>query len=554
MGETARLPPGWRWHLATMGLYAALSVLFIGHGASITQGVFGSGSDPFQFVWFLAWYPWAIAHHQSLLYTHLMWQPLGVPLLWVSSVPLLCLVLMPATLLAGPVAVYNVMILVAPVLSATAAYFLCLRVSRNRVAALFGGYVFGFSSYEMAMDLATPNLSYTFLLPCLVLLALRRLSGETGRRAAVGLAVLMMVLEFFISIELFATFVFFGVCAWLLAYRVFSAQRPELRLLLGDAALAGMLTLVLLSPFLVEMFRHLHYVNIPKLWPYYFVADPLNFIVPTKLTLVGGAWAWPLAKHFPGILQEQGTYIGLPLALIAYAFARAYWREPVTVFLAVLLVGFMVASLGPQLWAGGHFLGAWLPWALMLHLPLISSALPARFAVFVSLTCAIILAFWIAKAPGQKIRVAAGLLTCIVLLPAPHRWTKLPVSTFFAPGEVQAQLGLQPRLLVLPFGLHGASTFWQAENHFGFSEAGGYLGFPPAPMQHFAAIWELEGNVQARTFPADLITFCAQTGTQYVVAGPSTPAVLLTMLDGLRWPRRQVDDVVVYNVPPALHG
>ena len=288
MGETVRVLSGWRWHLVALGLYGAISIVFINHGASITQGVFGSGSDPFQFVWFLAWYPWAIAHHQSLLYTHLMWQPLGVPLLWVSSVPLLCLTLIPATLLAGPVAVYNVMILVAPVLSAAAAYFLCLRVSRNRVAALFGGYVFGFSSYEMAMDLATPNLSYTFLLPCLVVLALRRLSGEIGRRAAVGLAALMMVLEFFISIELFATFVFFGACAWLLAYRMLSAQRSALRLLLSDAALAGMLTLVLLSPFLAEMFRRFYYAKIPKLWPYYFCCRSIEFYRADETDLAGG--------------------------------------------------------------------------------------------------------------------------------------------------------------------------------------------------------------------------------------------------------------------------
>ena len=276
--------------------------------------------------------------------------------------------------------------------------------------------------------------------------------------------------------------------------------------------------------------------------------------MPTKRTLLGGGWAWPLAKNFPGILQEQGTYIGLPLVLIAYAFARIYWREPVTVFLTVLLLAFMVASLGPQLWAGGHFLGAWLPWSVMLYLPLISSALPARFALFVSLVLAIILALWMGKAPGQKWRVAAGLVVCLALLPAPHAWKRLPVSSFFAPGEVQAQLGKRPRLLVLPFGPNGPSTFWQAENRFGFEEAGGYLGFTPAAMQRFAGVGELFGHYETRNFTTDLRDFCLTTGTQYVVAGPGTTAVLRNVLEGLRWPHRQVDDVIVYNVPPVLHG
>ncbi len=544
----------WPWLLAALAGYALVSVLCIGHGASLTTGLFGAGSDPSQFVWFFSWFPWAIAHHHSLFFTHLMWQPLGVPLLWVSSVPLVSLLLMPLTHLLGPVVVYNLLILAAPVASALCAYALCLAVCRNGAAALLGGYVFGFSSYEMAADLATPNLSLTFLLPCLALLVWRRAAGQSGRKATVPLATLMLVAQFFISIEVFATTLFFGFLSWLLAYALLVATRPRLRAMLGDAALACVLTFLLLSPFLVEMARHLHYVNLPAIWPYYFVADLANFIIPTRLTLPGGNLAWPVSKHFPGILQEQGTYIGLPLLFILLGFARARRGEKPARFLLALWLLFGLASLGPRLWAGGRFIGILLPWSAFLHLPFISQGLPVRFALFVSLASALILALWVADARNPKLRLAAGLLACLALLPAPHAWMPLPVSKFFAPHEVQAQLGANARLLVLPFGPNGASTYWQAENHFGFSETGGYLGFPPAAMQHFKAVGALFGHYQGADFVAELKNLCLATRTQYIVAGPGTSAALWRVLAALGWPARQVDDVTIFTVPDTKHG
>ena len=540
----------WPWHLGAAAGYALVSVLCIGHGASLTRGLLGAGSDPLQFVWFLAWFPWAIAHHHSLLFTHLMWQPLGVPLLWVSSVPLPSLLLIPATSLLGPVVVYNLLILAAPVLSALCAYALCLDVCRNPAASILGGYVYGFSAYEMAADLATPNLSLSFLLPCLALLAWRR---PGGRRTTTLLAAALLVAQFFISIEIFATTLFFGFLSWLLAYALLAASRPRLRALLGDAALAGALTGLCLSPYLLEMARHFHYINLPALWPYYFVADLANFIIPTRLTLLGGNFFWPVAKHFPGILQEQGTYIGLPLLLILLSFARARQEKPARFLLALWLL-FGLASLGPQLWVDGRFTGIALPWSVFLHLPCISQALPVRFALFVSLVSALILALWIAQARSAKIRLLAGALACLALLPAPHAWMPLPVSKFFAPHEVQAQLGPHPTLLVLPFGPNGASTFWQEENHFGFAQTGGYLGFPPASMQHFRAVGALFGHYQGEKFVAELKNFCQAAGTQYIVAGPGTSAALWRALGALGWPQRRVDDVTIFTVPGVAHG
>jgi hypothetical protein len=298
------------------------------------------------------------------------------------------------------------------------------------------------------------------------------------------------------------------------------------------------------------MLAHAHFVNLPAIWPFYFVADAANFVIPTKLTLLGGTWAAPFAKHFPGILQEQGSYIGLPLLAIFIAYAIEPEAQKLTRFLLVLLGVFLVASLGPQLWAGGKFTGLPLPWAAFLHLPFISSALPVRFALFVSLVSSIILAYW---AGGSRFRLGLGFIACVALLPAPHLWTRLPVSTFFAPGVVQAALGSHSRLLVLPFGPNGASTYWQVQNDFDYDQIGGYLGFPPQAMQHFSAVGDLFAPYQSANLPAELETFVQANGAQYVVAGPGTSAALQRLLAQLHWASRQVDDVTIYTVPDTAH-
>ncbi len=192
-----------------------------------------------------------------------------------------------------------------------------------------------------------------------------------------------------------------------------------------------------------------------------------------------------------------------------------------------------------------------------MHLPLLGMALPARFALFVSLITAIIAAIWLSGArtqPSRRRRAALCALACLALLPAFHPWMKVPESKFFAPEEVQAQLGPNPRLLLLPFGISGPSSYWQAENNFGFTQTGGYLGFPPKAMQHFKAIWQMLGSEWGADFPANFVKFCEQTNTQYVVAGPGTPAAMLTVLARLHWPSRQVDDVTIFTVPGVGRG
>jgi hypothetical protein len=299
-------------------------------------------------------------------------------------------------------------------------------------------------------------------------------------------------------------------------------------------------------------------VNHPAVWPYFFTTDLANIVIPTKLTALGGSAFADISKHFAGGAQEQGGYIGLPLLAIAWAYAREAPRTGLRRLLLVCLGVFVALSFGPGLWIGGHYTAIALPWALFVYLPLLGAALPARFAIFSALVLAIIATLWLAGAPAGRAgkgRYVLAILACVALLTRPHPWFAVPRADFFQPGRVQAALGPHPRLLLLPFSINGPSSAWQQESRFSFSQTGGYLGFPPAAMQHYKAVQELFGNSWGGDFPADFTAFCAGTATQFVVAGPGTPAGLLAVLARLNWQRRQIDDVTVFTVPgPAANG
>jgi len=540
------------WHAGAFFLFLLLSFILIDHGTSLASQILGRGTDPFAFIWFLAWWPWAIGHHLNPFWTDLVWQPSGYALLWGSSVPLLAFAAAPITFLAGPVVSFNVLVLLAPVLSAWCAYRLCLWLTAAPSSAIIGGLIFGFSTYQIAQA-ATLNLSFTFLLPCLIWVALKRLRAQISRWIFVGLICLILFCEFLISSEIFAMSIVFGSIAWLTAFVMLREERPVLSLLLADGLIAAPILIFLISPFLVAMFSRYPFVHLPALWPYFFVADPFGFVLPPRNNLVGGGYFQAAISDYFGDAQEQDSYIGLPIVMIICAFARTRKQQAYAGFLLAVFLLLLAASLGPRLWVAGHYTNIILPWSVFMYLPLLGGALPVRFALYVSLVASIIVALWVAASGNRRWRLGLAVIACVALWPKHQPSMGIPASAFFQPGRVQAVLGVNRRILVLPFGIHGPSSYWQVESHFAFSQTGGALGFPPAAMQIYPAIQALFGGDAAQLKLADFKAFVLVTSTQYIVVGPGTPRILVAMLNQLSWPQRQVDDVTIYTVP-AFHG
>jgi len=532
-------------------LYSLLAALLMVHGASLTHQLSGTGSDPFDSPWFLAWWPYALTHHLNPFYTKLIWFPSGVSLLWITAVPLLSLLGWPITAAYGAAVTYNLFIVTSPVFCAWSAYFLCRYVTRDFAAALAGGFIFGFSTYETSQSFGALNLTAVYLVPLLLLVMLKRLDDQLSRPQAVGLAAVLLLAQFLICIEIFAMIFVFGGLAWVLALVYLPRHRPALKRLLADGLYTAPFVTLPLLPLFIAMAPHYALINHPAVWPYFWVTDLTSIVLPSPLNLFGHSFHF-LRHSVSGSSQENGAYFGLPLLVILALFAWNQRHTPRGRFCSLVFLLCLVCSLGPFLWVGGHFTGIIMPWVIAVHLPLLGSALPARFTMFASLAAAIIAAIWLAQPVRRELRLALGLAACIALLPWPHPWQALPETKFFAPGRVQQVLGPNPRLLLLPFAINGPSSYWQMQNQFGFTQVGGYLGFPPKPAQGYKAVLELFADKRGQGLnPSDFAAYAHGAGAQYVVAGPGADPAELAVIATLGWPARKVDDVVVFTVPGA---
>lgn len=200
-----------------------------------------------------------------------------------------------------------------------------------------------------------------------------------------------------------------------------------------DVGLAGIVTIILASPFLLYLVKGMKVVPGQLNDPDFYSADILNFLVPTPVTLPGGALFSSVSDQFTGNNSEQDAYIGLPFFLLAVYFSTIAFRSSLLVKRCVLVFWISVLfSLGGVLHAGENVAHGPLPWHLVDHLPVVSSVLPVRFAMFTSLALTVLCAVFLAQRPtvGRYGVVLCGLL---FLFPAPaaQGWEATTSSPFF---------------------------------------------------------------------------------------------------------------------------
>ena len=139
--------------LSAFLLYVALSVLIIGRHAVRYPSVAcvgGVSNDPGSYMWALDWWPHALVHGLNHFVTHYLWTPSSVNIVQGAMVPTAAFLMFPITELFGPVVAYNALCILAPALGAFTTFLLCRRLVGRPLPALAAGYLFGFSSYEIA--------------------------------------------------------------------------------------------------------------------------------------------------------------------------------------------------------------------------------------------------------------------------------------------------------------------------------------------------------------------------------------------------------------------
>jgi hypothetical protein len=545
-----------RYGVWALALYAALSLGFIGRSVAggLSSSYIGRSNDPTVYMWLLSWWPYAVAHRINPMITYSVWAPGGFNLAWTTSMPLAALVAAPLTTVLGPVAAYNILCIAAPATAAWSGFLLCRRITADYIGAAVGGYIFGFSAYMLAETRGHLPLILIFPMPLAVLLVMNLLEGRISVFRFSLLLGFVLAAALLCWAELYATMTLFGAIA--LGLGLFYPERglrDRIRQLLIPISTAYAVSLIAVLPYLYFFFRP-GYPQSAINSPNEYSADLLNLIFPTPVNALGDVgFIEKVAQRFAGNSLEAGAYFGLPLIAMALWFAWERWREPMTRLLATFLVIVCVLMFGPRLRVNGN---EWfgMPWKIALHLPLLRDALPVRFSLYAFLGLAIIVAMWLGAPHPAGLKLVVMALLAISLCPSlrSNFWkTSNNTPEFFTRDDYQRYLKPGENVIVLPYGINGASMLWQAAAGFYFRVAEGWTSITPHDFQG----WPIVNAMLTRTYIPEvtlqLSAFMAAHGVQKILVADHEFDFWEPMLAPLDRAPIRIGGVVIYSTTPA---
>jgi hypothetical protein len=555
--------PGRTCDLAAFGaftFYFVLSIAFFGRAllGHLSDLYFGIGVDPGLMMWSLIWWPHALANGLNPLLTKAIWAPSGFNFAWGTSIPFASILASPLTFTLGPVATYNILCVLSLPINAFCAFLLCRYITRDDIASLLGGYIFGFSAFMLGQLICGHlHMLLAFPVPLCVYLALRRIGEEITARTFTLFLSSILVVEFLLSLEVFATMTMLGAFALFLAW-TFSPGRAgqEIPRLLLPIVCAYGIALIVVSPYLYYFFAYrLHIMG--RYTPPAFSAYPSNFLIPTPINHLGriSLFRSISAGFVSGWTVEAGAYIGLPLMLIVALYVYRHWAEPVGKLLTYCLAGTIVFSLGPilHIYLPGHPLRLVLPWWMMAKLPLLENAMPVRFSTYSFLVLAIICASYFAR-DVRSLVAKITLIIAVTVFNLPNTssayWLR-PVDTpaFFRDAAYRRYLPENQIVLILPYGYTGNCMLWQSQTQMYFKMAEGILPYPePSAFLR----WPIFPSLTQRSYLPDAAdqfeAFVTAHKVQTIIVTDRLLPTWRTLLGAFDAQPTKVDDVWLFKV------
>ncbi|MEU8298446.1 hypothetical protein AB0C04_14315 [Micromonospora sp. NPDC048909] len=600
-----------RADLLALGAYVLLGVLVCLNYWGDVQGRVSSHlpTDHSWFEWLFAHGAYSVRHLENPLFTARQNAPDGVNMMANTSLLGVTLPLAPLTMLLGPQVMYALYLGGALAATAGTSYWVLSRhLVRSRAAAFVGGAFLGFAPGIVHHANGQPNFVSNFLLPLIVLRVLRL--GEPGRWRRNGLVLgLLVAYQIFINEEM----LLLTALACLVVVLTYAVQRPRAAWAAAGpfaAALGvggGLALLLTAYPIWFQFNGPQSYRGLQGGVFHNWGEDLAAFVTFARDTVAGD----PAVEQTIG-LTEQNTWFGWPLVLVALtALVLLVRRSLVARILAVLVVVFSVAAIGPRVRLGGVETGVYGPWHYISDdLPLVEMMMPTRLTLVVAGAVGVLLALaWDAasragrpaagrvRVPAQRtgepadadgpssevaapastgrrwlrpVGYAAITLAVLPLVPRP-----LPAQPVDPPPHFITAGGWRPyvpagRTLVpvpIPSNVHGLPTLrWSALTGQEFPVPGGYFigpnekgegvfGAPNRPTSTLIYSTMDSGTVppltdeNRRQAVEDLRWW---RGSVVVLGAHPREAVLRELMTGLLGPPQRVDDVWLWDVRPLV--
>jgi len=480
-----------RVRYATLALcifYLLLSYLLFAFsiGLNLTTRYIGQFShDQIQYIWTLNWWPYAVSHQINPLFSTSIWHPYGTDISFApASVPGASLIALPITLILGPVASYNLLIIGGNALSAFLTFLITKYLTKSFTAGVIAGLLFGFSTYQFVQEIHL-HMELTFLIPLIAFLCVLYWDEKIQRIAFIILVGSCLTLQYLFAIEIFVTLALFIGISAIIFMLVYPEHFKKFMHFFLNLSGAYALCTLLLSPFIYAALKN----GIPTK-PFnpaaFFSIDPLNFIIPTPATYLGAHVFSQLSSTFGSRFETSG-YLGIPALAIICLYTIQYWHEKMTRFLFLTFLCFMLFSLGPTLHIAGHASFP-LPEYLINKLPVISQLLPARLTVYVFFVASLLIGLWAGKnitgwrasknGFTQFLKYILVVLALICIFPNVRggtAYTDTHIPYFFTSGVYKQYIRRGDNVLYIPYASDGDSMLYQEYTNMYFNLAEGYV-------------------------------------------------------------------------------
>jgi hypothetical protein len=349
-------------------------------------------ADADLFAWSMRYAATAVSHgHLPSLVTTAMNAPLGINLMWNTTIVLPAILLAPVTLTAGPQVALAVLLTFSYAGSAASLFWVLRRWDVSLPAAALGGAVYGFSPAQVDTGISHYNLVIG-IMPPLIVHAVPSILAGRSRPVRTGVALgLMATAQLFTAEELLADT---ALATAVMVMVVFVRHRRAA----WRAALTGfgaaLAVFLVTSAYGLWVQFHGPLTEHGSPWQASRFTGSLGGLVnaPGTLLLHTHASAGYAAASPIGVWEYLG-YLGLPLLIVLPIAAVAFRRDTRVLATSVTWLVLELSSLTD----------AWLA-----HLPLLSEILPGRLALPADGAAAVALAVSLDLACGAIRRRALG--------------------------------------------------------------------------------------------------------------------------------------------------
>ncbi len=384
--------------LALLLGYIAAGIAVTWPLATYLRGRLPDITDPASYVWSLWWVAHQVTHLGNPWFTPRLAAPVGVQLGYDTLMPLLGLLMLPVTLLAGPAVSYNLLVVLLPGVLCYTLYRVARLWLPSHLGAVAAGALFGLSTMLDFQDWFHLNIAAgTVFLPLALEAAVRlRRRPGTPRALWVGSVLGLAVLVNQESAIMAAILVVLALIPGL-------SPRPSPGPL-RDAGVAALTAVLVAGPQLAAMAWQASSggtaapaATLPD-WYRRLGAGLPTLFSPSPRLRSWGLGAAAGGFHFP--LSEGVPTFGITLTVLALAGLVISWRRRSARLLALLWLGSAALAMGPALRIGS---ASYLPAAITVGGVRLSGVMPFT---------------WLVQVPGLSAFREADRFALLGLVPA----------------------------------------------------------------------------------------------------------------------------------------